>query len=71
MNMAKGAESDNVLVPLHEGMVPHTELMQAELRRNMGQNVGEATIFLKLGKLLFEPLDLLAWVLSVNHEPPV
>jgi len=69
--MAKGLETYNVLVSLHQGVVSVSKLVQAFLCWDMADNMCEASVFLELRKLLLQPLELVSRVTPIIQEPPV
>lgn len=62
VGVAKHREPDDVLVPLHQGLVPDAELVQALFGRDVADNVSKALGCLDLLQLLLEPSNLVSWV---------
>lgn len=71
VTVTKGREPHDMLIALHEGMIPHAELMEAAVDRNVRDHIRKAALFLQAGKLILEPLNLLSRILPVVEEPPV
>ena len=73
MAVSEGAPSYDVLVPLHQGLVPDAKLVQAVRGWDVSDHVRKAFVLFDLGQLLLKPLDFMAWVFSVClvKQPPV
>ena len=71
VSMSKSGEPHYVLKSLHQSLIPDSKLVEALVRRNVGHDMCETTIFFKLGELFLQPSKLVARIVSVVHKPPI
>jgi len=60
-----------MLVSLHQSFVSDAKLMEAAVDWNVSDHVGDSIVLLEPVQFLFQPFDLLTWVLTVVKKPPV
>lgn len=73
VHVAEDLESDNILEPVHKGLVPGSPLLKTAVaaRWNVAQQDSHFTVCLHLIKGLFQPLKLITRVVSELHQEEV